>query len=230
MALVAGGAFVAHALAANRNAVTLVRNRIENELLTRKLAKAAELRSLMQGELERIAEDTERENDADALTGAKNRRAFLETVAEHWQRAESGYDPFTLVIIDVDQYDEIHKTHGTDVGNELLKQVSAVIDKGLRTDDSLARLNDSQFAVLLNNALNDGAVICLERIRRKVSAHPFDAGEPLLISVSAGIATWEKGLGMRQLLSRADTSLRRAREDGGNQLSVWGDSLHTIAT
>jgi diguanylate cyclase (GGDEF)-like protein len=174
--------------------------------------------------LERAA-TPDREGELDPVTGVRNRKAFIEIVADHWQQAEAGFDPFTMVMIDIDQYDEIRDRHGADISNELLRQVAGLVDTGLRTDDILARVNNSQFAVLLNNALSDGAVICLERIRRKVAATPFDVGEPLVVSISAGMVTWDKGMGIRQLMSRADMSLQRAKDTGGNQLSVWGDAL-----
>ena len=220
--------FALHGTAANQTSVMLVRNRIENELLNRKLARSQEMRSLMEGELER-AVVAEREDDLDPVTGVRNRKAFLESVGDKWQHAEAGFDPFTMVMIDIDQYDEIRERHGVDIANNLLKQVANLVDNGLRTDDLLARVSNSQFSVLLNNALSDGAIICLERIRRKIAATPFDAGEPLMVSISAGIVTWDKGLGIRQLMSRSDMSLQRAKDDGGNQLSVWGDALRVPA-
>jgi diguanylate cyclase (GGDEF)-like protein len=216
--------FALHGSAANHSSVTLVRNRIENDLLSRKLQRSQELRSLMETELQRVATN-DREDELDPVTGVRNRKAFIEIVADHWQQAEAGFDPFTMVMVDIDQYDEIRDRHGADISNELLKQVAGLVDTGLRTDDILARVNNSQFAVLLNNALSDGAVICLERIRRKVAATPFDVGEPMVVSISAGMVTWDKGMGIRQLMSRADMSLQRAKDTGGNQLSVWGDAL-----
>ena len=216
-----GTAHAFHFSLSNKTQTVLVRNRIENVLLSRKLARSNELRLLAESEVERLADDIEDEADKDEVTGVKNRGAFRETLAELWQRADGGFDPFSVVLLDIDQYDEIAGRHGPEVADDLLRQVAKLVDHALRTDDMIARLGASQFGLLLNNALNDGAMICMERIRRKVAATPFDAGEPLVISVSASIVSWERGIGLRQLFAAADATLKTAKNAGRNQLKVW---------
>jgi diguanylate cyclase (GGDEF)-like protein len=212
-----------HYVDANNNQVMLVRNRLENELLGRKLKNALEMRMLAETELARLTEDIHSDSERDDITGVKNRAAFRESLGDLWQRADAGFDPFSLVLLDIDQYDEIANRHGQDVANDLLRQVAGMIDHALRTDDMVARLGNSQFGLLLNNALTDGALICMERIRRKVSSTPFDAGQPLLVSVSIAVVTWERGVGLRQIFSAADETLQEAKFEGTNQLKVWAN-------
>jgi diguanylate cyclase (GGDEF)-like protein len=212
-----------HYVDANNNQVMLVRNRLENELLGRKLKNALEMRMLAETELARLTEDIHSDSERDDITGVKNRAAFRESLGDLWQRADAGFDPFSLVLLDIDQYDEIAHHHGQDVANDLLRQVAGMIDHALRTDDMVARLGNSQFGLLLNNALTDGALICMERIRRKVSSTPFDAGQPLLVSISIAVVTWERGVGLRQIFSAADETLQNAKSEGTNQLKVWAN-------
>jgi diguanylate cyclase (GGDEF)-like protein len=212
-----------HYVDANNNQVMLVRNRLENELLGRKLKNALEMRMLAETELARLTEDIHSDSERDDITGVKNRAAFRESLGDLWQRADAGFDPFSLVLLDIDQYDEIASHHGQDVANDLLRQVAGMIDHALRTDDMVARLGNSQFGLLLNNALTDGALICMERIRRKVSSTPFDAGQPLLVSISIAVVTWERGVGLRQIFSAADETLQDAKSEGTNQLKVWAN-------
>jgi diguanylate cyclase (GGDEF)-like protein len=214
---------VLHYVDANTNQVTLVRNRLENELLGRKLKNALEMRMLAETELARLTEDIHSDSERDDITGVKNRAAFRESLGDLWQRADAGFDPFSLVLLDIDQYDEIAGQHGQEVANDLLRQVAAMIDHALRTDDMVARLGNSQFGLLLNNALTDGALICMERIRRKVATTPFDAGQPLLVSISIAVVTWERGVGLRQIFAAADSTLQEAKSDGTNQLKVWAN-------
>jgi diguanylate cyclase (GGDEF)-like protein len=221
VALIVFAAHARHYLDANANQVTLVRNRMENELLSRKLKNSIEMRMLAETELARVTEDIHSDSERDDITGVKNRAAFRETLGTMWQNADAGFDPFSLVLLDIDQYDQIADQHGPEVANDLLRQVAGMIDHALRTDDMVARLGNSQFGLLLNNALTDGALICMERIRRKIATTPFDAGQPLLVSISIAVVTWERGVGLRQIFSAADETLKNARAEGTNQLKVW---------
>ena len=214
---------VLHYLDASATQTTLVRNRLENDLLSRKLQKSTEMRLLAEGELARLTQDISSDTERDDITGVKNRAAFREALGDLWQQADAGFDPFSLVLLDIDQYDQIADQHGQEVANNLLRQVAMMIDHALRTDDMVARLGNSQFGLLLNNALTDGALICMERIRRKVSTTPFDAGEPLVVSISTAVVTWERGVGLRQLFAAADTTLQDAMSTGTNQLKVWSN-------
>ncbi len=218
-----------HYIDANSNQITLVRNRLENELLGRKLKNALEMRMLAETELARLTEDLHSDSERDDITGVKNRAAFREGLGDLWQRADAGFDPFSLVLLDIDQYDDIANRHGQDVANDLLRQVAGMIDHALRTDDMVARLGNSQFGLLLNNALTDGALICMERIRRKVSSTPFDAGQPLVVSISIAVVTWERGVGLRQIFSAADSTLQHAKSEGTNQLKVWVNPINVHA-
>lgn len=210
-----------HYIDASATQTTLVRNRLENDLLSRKLQKSIEMRLLAESELTRLNHDISSDAERDDLTGVKNRAAFREALGDLWQQADAGFDPFTLVLLDIDQYDQITAQHGQEVGDNLLRQVATMIDHALRTDDMVARLGNSQFGLLLNNALTDGALICMERIRRKVASTPFDAGQPLVVSISTAVVTWERGVGLRQLFAAADTTLQEAKGEGTNQLKVW---------
>ncbi len=212
---------ILHYVDASATQTTLVRNRLENDLLSRKLQKSTEMRLLAEGELARLTQDITSDAERDDITGVKNRAAFREALGDLWQQADAGFDPFSLVLLDIDQYDDIAEQHGQEVANNLLRQVAMMIDHALRTDDMVARLGNSQFGLLLNNALTDGALICMERIRRKVSSTPFDAGEPLVVSISTAVVTWERGVGLRQLFAAADTTLQDAKSEGTNQLKVW---------
>ena len=212
---------ILHYVDANVTQTTLVRNRLENDLLSRKLQKSIEMRLLAESELMRVTHDITSDAERDDITGVKNRAAFREALGDLWQQADAGFDPFSLVLLDIDQYDQIATEHGQEVANNLLRQVAMMIDHALRTDDMVARLGNSQFGLLLNNALTDGALICMERIRRKVSSTPFDAGEPLVVSISTAVVTWERGIGLRQLFAAADSTLQEAKNEGTNQLQVW---------
>jgi diguanylate cyclase (GGDEF)-like protein len=217
--------FVAFALqffSNEKQQTLLVRNRIENQLLHARFTKMKERLQASESELNRVYTEFGEQAARDEVTGVFNRRQFTEQLAEFWQKAHNGYDPFSCAFFEIENYERIVSQHGTDAGDELLRNVAAVIDDCLRTDDILARLNGAQFAALLNNTLTAGALIALERIRRKLSSNPITLnGAQTFISVAIGLATFDREAGPRDLLGRVDEALTNARDGGTNRLTVW---------
>ena len=226
-AAVSAAALLVHALEASSVSTTLVRNRLENELLGRRLAKFKELAEAADAELDRMYQESGNQQRRDELTGAFNRRQLMEQVAASWRTASEGFDPFTVVLLEIDEFARIVDLHGQEIGDELVRKVAAMLQGSLRTDDCLARMAGAQFAMVLNNALTDGAMICVERIRRKLASTPIDAGEPILVSSSMGLITWDVGIGPRELVVHADEALQQARAAGKNRIAVWGDDARS---
>ncbi len=215
-------AFGTQFFAASSSQTALVRNRIENQLLHVRFNKMKERLQASESELNRVFTEFGEQTARDEVTGVFNRRQFTERMAGAWQSAHNGYDPFSCAFVEVENYERVVSQYGTEAGEELLRKVAAVLDDCLRTDDVLARLNGPQFAMLLNNTLTDGALIALERIRRKLASNPIDLfGTSVFTTASIGLATYDKGAGPRDLLVRVDEALANARAGGTNRLTVW---------
>ena len=219
-------AVLAHQAAENQ--VKLVRNRLENDMLGRRLQRAVELGRAADEELGRLQSTIEETQHRDQITGAFNRRQLTQRLADAWTQASNGFDPFSLALIEIDRYESIIETHGSKVGDELLRQVARVIGANLRTDDVLARLSGSQFAVVLQNTMIEGSLIALERIRRGLSSSPIDAGEPLIVKASIGVVTFDRQTLPREMLLRVDEALGAARRNGGNRITVNEAELRDI--
>jgi diguanylate cyclase (GGDEF)-like protein len=213
---------------AAENQVKLVRNRLENEMLGRRLQRAVELGRAADEELGRLQSTIEETQHRDQITGAFNRRQLTQRLADAWTQASNGFDPFSLALIEIDRYDSIVEAHGPKVADELLRQAARVIAANLRTDDVLARLSGSQFAVVLQNTMIEGALIALERIRRGLSNSPIDAGEPLIVKASIGVVTFDRDTLPREMLLRVDDALGAARRNGGNRITVNEAELRDV--
>ena len=213
---------------ASENQVKLVRNRLENDMLGRRLHKAVELGRAADEELVRLHNTIEETQHRDQITGSFNRRQLNQRLADAWTHAANGFDPFSLALIEVDRYESIVGAHGVVVGDECLRQVARIIGANLRTDDVLARLTGSQFAVVLQNTMIEGSLIALERIRRGLAASPIDAGEPLIVRASIGVVTFDPQTLPREMLLRVDEALTAARNNGGNRITVNESELRDI--
>ncbi len=216
-------AFGWHVWGAHDAAVFLVKNRLENQILHAKLERTQHTLLSVEEELSDVYRNMAEASVRDEVTGVHTRKEFTARLMETWRFAEAGGDPFAVAMLDIDDFDGIVRQHGREIADTLLRKVADIIQDGLRTDDCLARLGTSQFAVLLANSLTDGGRICLERIRRRIASSPIDAGEPLMITTSIGQAGWQQTLDTKEILRRADLALRSAQEAGDNRFVTHGD-------
>ena len=108
-------------------------------------------------------------------------------------------------------------------GDELLRQLAAVLRKQLREHDMLARLGGDEFAVLLSNCTHDQATRASEKVRSAVAAFVFAwEGEEFSIGASIGRVDFCDGsMSVSELLMRADEMCYLAKTSGRNQIKTY---------
>lgn len=100
----------------------------------------------------------------DAATGAINRRFFMELLEAEFNRAQRYRFPLTLVNVELDNFDEISQRLGYQKGDELLYQFVENLSETLRANDVVARLSNSEFAIILPQTDDDQAKQVFTRI------------------------------------------------------------------
>jgi two-component system cell cycle response regulator len=158
--------------------------------------------------------------DTDALTGLLNRRALSEKLHREIERAERYGTVLTCVMIDINQDEAVGDRRDQPTGDRILVQFADLLRREQRMVDVLARYDGEVFVVLLPETGSSGARLFAERILRRVGHTAFgDAGTPLPISVSLGLATFpdERAGDEESLLQLADRNLQRAKSDGRNR-------------
>jgi diguanylate cyclase (GGDEF)-like protein len=164
--------------------------------------------------------ELERQASRDDLTGALNRRAFIERAGEELARARLLARPLALVLIDLDHFKEVNDRHGHLVGDQALRALGGQLDELRREGDVFARLGGEEFALLLPDTAIAGAVAAGERIRLAAAmCHAREDGSPVPLSVSVGVAEADDGEdGVAPLLARADRALYAAKAAGRNRV------------
>ena len=170
----------------------------------------SELKKL-QGELEHLA-------TTDALTGAYNRRYFIELSGKEIVRAHRSGTPLSMAMIDIDHFKSINDTYGHMIGDAVLRELVAICKAELRPYDILGRLGGEEFAIALVECDIDTAFGVLERLRRNVERSIIlPGGSEVRFGISAGVAqlageaeTWES------VIERADRALYWAKNNGRN--------------
>ena len=158
----------------------------------------------------------------DALTELCNRRHFAELADKEIARARRHGRPLSLCILDVDLFKPINDRHGHIRGDEVLRQVAAVLRRHARSDDVAARIGGEEFALLLPECTAADAAMLADRLREAVARTMFaPGGEAQRITVSIGVAALAPHRDSRQaLMAAADAALYRAKSEGRNRVCV----------
>lgn len=158
----------------------------------------------------------------DALTDLNNRRHFIELADNEIARAIRHGRQLSLCILDVDLFKPVNDRYGHISGDEVLRQIAALLRKHARNDDIAARIGGEEFALLVPECDAEAAQVFAERVREAVATAVFSpGGEPQHITVSIGIAALAKGRDTRPaLMAAADTALYRAKSEGRNRVCI----------
>lgn len=148
----------------------------------------------------------------DCLTGAYNRRYFIEAVEQEIGRARRSGQPFALVMIDLDRFKSINDCLGHAAGDLVLKNFVDVIRRRIRKTDCLARLGGDEFALLLPYTTAEGAVRLAEELRQHLRGLVVPGVGR--ITASFGVAGYRPGDTVDSLLQRADARLYEAKAVG----------------
>lgn len=157
--------------------------------------------------------------DYDGLTRVYNRSFFDETLRKEALRHKRYDQPLSLVILDIDHFKAVNDRYGHQVGDEVLKEVGAMLQDMVRNTDVAARYGGEEFALILPQTDSDQAWTLAERLRARLSRHTFRCGDLRLeITASFGIATLEKGVDMEsaEMVRQADQALYLAKANGRN--------------
>ena len=177
-------------------------------------------------EIEELQEQLQLERQralTDPLTGLYNRLALIDRLNAAVAEMPNGQPP-SVIMLDIDHFKLINDTHGHLIGDRVIRFVSQVLQKNIKGRDTAARYGGEEFTVLLPATGTKGAEAVAESIRMAVANAQLvraDNKKPLgQITLSAGVATYQKAEDILDLLNRADQALYRAKDKGRNRVNV----------
>ncbi|MEJ2590502.1 MAG: EAL domain-containing protein [Candidatus Thiodiazotropha sp.] len=159
----------------------------------------------------------------DPVTRLYNRSEFDRRLSLLLDEAEVESSLHCLLYLDIDRFKVVNDTCGHTAGDELLRQVAALIKRAIRSSDLLARIGGDEFAILLGNCTLDAAHRIADAIRLEFQRFRFAWEDKTFSqSVSIGLVSIDKeSEGLQQVLSFADTACYAAKEAGRNQVHVY---------
>ncbi|KAF2960845.1 diguanylate cyclase [Thermotoga sp. 38H-to] len=163
-----------------------------------------------------LNEKLEKLSVTDELTGLFNRRKMDEELEKEFHLWKRHRRPFSLLMIDIDDFKKVNDTYGHLVGDDVLKRVARLLVSSLRASDVVARWGGEEFLILCPETTLNEAMSLAERIRTKIEGETFENG--LNVTVSIGVCEMKDHETIDDLLKEADDNLYLAKQRGKNRV------------
>lgn len=164
-----------------------------------------------------------REAMMDPLTRLWNRRGASVLLKAAFDTADRRRTPITLALLDLDNFKRINDNYGHQIGDEVLRKVSARLVSAVRGDDAVCRIGGDEFLILMRETDAKPASQIAERVRRVITDAPIptrDGALPMSVSVGFTIRSPDEHLSVDELLGRADQALLESKAAGRNRVRM----------
>ena len=213
-------------------------NRLQNEYLTA-MRENAQLRQLVgtnsEDSVSALLDEVNRYRKlsvTDSLTGLYNKSFFEYRLSEEVARARRHQEPLCLIFADLDHFKPVNDEHGHQCGDEVLRSVAAVLNRGvgefgfgsqLRRSDVVARYGGEEFVIILPETESTGAATVAEKLRKAVAELEVAWEEARVgVTISFGIAQLDLQRDTAiTLVEHADQALYSAKRQGRNRVEVF---------
>ena len=155
----------------------------------------------------------------DGLTGIKTRRFFLEALQSEWKRASRSGRPFSVVMVDLDQFKVINDGMGHLEGDLVLARVGRLLEQKCRQSNVVARYGGDEFVILMPETGLEQSQVLSERLRQWLESDPMLRDRK--ITGSFGVATFPlHGATAEEIIRVADAGMYCSKHGGGNRVST----------
>jgi diguanylate cyclase (GGDEF)-like protein len=178
----------------------------------------AVFRERQNADLERLRARLEYMAATDELTGCLNKRAFDSALSAAISQAARHRRELSLLVLDVDFFKQVNDRHGHIIGDEVLRQVGAVLRETARESDTVGRPGGDELALLALETDREGAYRLAERIQQALATRSL----PMQVTLSIGICTSLPDTEQAStFFRRADQALYAAKNKGRNCVMLW---------
>lgn len=167
-------------------------------------------------ELEIARKELELLAETDGMTGIYNRMKLDQILLTEIQRANRYNSTFSVILFDLDNFNEVDDACGHQVGDQILSELARLIHQRVRNTDILGRWGGDEFMIISPEISLDDATLLAETIRITVASHDF--GIQRSLTSSSGVAVWKAKDTYNALIDRVDKSLNKAKRNGKNQV------------
>ena len=165
----------------------------------------------------------------DTLTGLPNRGLFMDRLGQATSRARWNGRVVAVLFIDLDRFKNINETLGFDYGDSVLQAVATRLNESVRDGDTVARLGDDEFAIVLEDIhQKEDIPVIVENIIQSLSQVHVLKGHEVFITTSIGISLYPgDGNDAQTLIQNADVAIHHAKESGSNNYRFYESEMNT---
>jgi diguanylate cyclase (GGDEF)-like protein len=178
--------------------------------------------------LEKSRDETRLRNDelqvlatCDPLTGAVNRRSFMERGELEFETAKRENRELSFIMVDIDHFKLVNDEHGHSMGDEVICRLAQELISEYQNRELVCRFGGEEFCILMTDATPEDAVNLASRLRRSIASEGF---APIPVTASFGVSSIHFGAPrFYDLLNQADEALYASKENGRNQVTRFDE-------
>lgn len=152
----------------------------------------------------------------DSLTGLLNRDSLKRSLDTAIGAACVDQQSLALIVFDIDHFKRINDAHGHPTGDRVLQAIGEACAQAVRISDQAGRIGGEEFALVLPGATIAAATDVCMRLRQSIESAPVPDvhGNPIRVTISAGIAVLSAGMVENDFIDAADRALYAAKNAG----------------
>lgn len=168
----------------------------------------------------------------DELTGLPNRSLFLDRLTQGIARAEHGRKHVGVLTVDVDRFKVLNDTYGLEAGDFVLKEIAGRLASSIREGDTVARLENDDFGILLLDvAETDDIIVVVEKIMNIMSQPVHFQEKEILFTMSVGISAYPSdGEDALILMRNSALALAKAKYHGRKNYQFFTEGMDEKAS
>ena len=157
----------------------------------------------------------------DGMTGLANRRDIMEKIDREATRSQRHQRPFTILLINIDDFKKVNDTHGYNTGDDVLVEIARVLKSCVRNEDICARWGGEEFLILLPETAVENSLPVANKILEAMSRTEFKANKPgIHITVSIGVCEHIPAQTVQECIARVHQALLQAKRAGKNRYLI----------
>ncbi|WP_085833793.1 GGDEF domain-containing protein [Clostridium merdae] len=166
----------------------------------------------------------------DSLTGLYNHATFYDTLSARIQEYHHSPKPFSLIIMDIDDFKQVNDQNGHDAGDEIILTLVKCIKDNLGENEVAYRYGGEEFTIITNRVPEDDVALA-ESIRLCFEEDASKIGNITNATVSVGIARYnaQRFGAQREFFAAADEALYSAKRSGKNHTLVWHEGISSLS-
>ncbi|WPK13791.1 diguanylate cyclase [Lysinibacillus louembei] len=165
-------------------------------------------------QLEKKKRELEKLANTDRLTQISNRVQIEKLLEGNFQLAQQQHIPFSIILLDIDDFKAVNDEFGHQVGDITLKEVAKILRNAMTGQNTVGRWGGEEFLILCPQTTLSEAVIIAERLREQLASYSFPVVKQK--TGSFGVASYMENDSLDSLLLRSDKALYQAKKCGRN--------------